>query len=300
MGKCIFAINFFIVDELKYTRPDKGEWVYKTITYRSNIVPACGDEIAKVYFLQDLSKEKFEPMHIVLFSCLIDELRKNGYRVGLNIENEELHDFVWEDIKVEEYWGEHAVCHVPSPVPSRFNIWRIIDKQKDAYAIVVCEYFKKLNRGKDFSGFQTTLNELYYNVFDHAEADGNAFSYIWYDEYKCEISVAICDFGKGIARTLREAHVEYQTDNDALLASIKNGVTARSRSHNAGMGLYNVVEMLQGNDYLRIISNKSLLVCVGKQKKVFNLQKEFCGTLVYLRISMDSFEDEEIVESFEF
>lgn len=288
------------MDELKYGSPNKWEWVYKTISYRNGIIPACGDEIAKVYFLEDLSKEKFEPMHIVLFSCLIDELRKNGYRVVLNIKNKELHDFVWDDIKVKEYWGEHTTHYVPSPAPSRFNIWRIIDKQKDAYAIGVCEYFKQLNRGKDFSGFQTTLNELYYNVFDHAEADGNAFSYIWYNEYKREISVAICDFGKGIARTLREAHAEYQTDCDALLASIKNGVTARSKSHNAGMGLYNIAEILQGNDYLRIISNKSLLVCVGNQKKVFTLQEDFYGTLVYLRISINSFEDEEIIDSFEF
>ena len=147
---------------------------------------------------------------------------------------------------------------------------------------------------------QTKINELYYKIFDHAEANGNAFSYISADVNARTISVAVCDFGKGIARTLREAHPEYETDWDALENAIKKGITSRSKSHNAGLGLYNIVSMLKEEDSLRIISNNSFGVYIGKSKKFYKLGRNFDGTLIYMKMSIDSLEEEEIVESFYF
>lgn len=287
------------MNELIFRSCNKSEWIKNSIEYRESITPAIKEgEVVNIHLLKDVVKEKFEPMHIVLFSCLIDVVKTNKYKVRLIIDNEELRKFVWEDIKVKEYWSGKNIAHIPSPVPSRFNLWRILEDYKDSYAINVCQYLKRLDNGKDFSGFQTTINELYYNIFDHAEANGNAFSYISADIDERSISVAVCDFGKGIARTLREAHPEYDTDEKALMNAIKRGVTSRSKSHNAGLGLYNIVSMLQNDDSLRIISNNSLAVYVGNSKRFYKLERDFKGTLIYLRMSIDSWAEEEIVESF--
>lgn len=284
---------------LSYNSCDKSEWILKTIEYRKTIIPIeSSNNVINIHLGKHVYKDKFEPMHIVLFSCLIEELKINNYKIRLIIENKELERFVIEDINVNKYWNGRRIAHVSSPVPSRFNLWRILEEYKDSYAINVCEYFKRINICKDFSGFQTALNELYYNVFDHAEAQGNAFSYISF-ENNC-ISIAVCDFGKGIARTIRQAHPEYTNDELALENAIKKGITARSKSHNAGLGLHNIVTMLEDQDYLRIISNKSLGVYIGDSKRFFKLGDEFNGTLVYLKMSLDSFPEEEIVDSYSF
>lgn len=299
MLQFIFVVKKRVKNILIYRSCDRGEWILNTISYRRRIIPAGGyNNIVYIIFGQNITKDKFEPMHIVLLSCLIEELKTNGYRIILSIKNNDFKKFVIEDIKVKKYWGGKNIVHIPSPAPSRFNLWRIMEEYKDAYAINVCEYFKRINVSKDLSGFQTTLNELYYNVFDHAEAKGNAFSYISFE--KNSISIAVGDFGKGIARTIREAHPEYKSDDIALENAIKRGVTSRSKSHNAGLGLYNIVSMLGKQDYLRIISNKSLGVFIGNTKRFFNLEGQFDGTLIYLKMSIESFPEEEIIDSFSF
>ncbi len=284
-----------------YNSCSRRYWIFNTIRYRNSIVPSSSpNEVVNICFGGDVIKERFSPMHIVLLSCLIDELKTNNYKVRLFIENNSFKDFLWNDIKVSRYWRGNKIAYIPSPTPSKFNLWRILEEYQDSYAINVCEYFKTLNRGKDFSGFQVALNELYYNVFDHADANGNAFSYINFDESDNSISVAVCDFGKGIASKIRSVYPEYLTDDYALEKAMDRGITSKSKEHNAGLGLYNIATMLQDEDYLRILSNKSFAVCIGDLKKFYNLEVEFGGTLIYLKISLDSFPEEEIMDSYGF
>ena len=193
------AQNFSEVNDVfSYDSCNRGEWIFNTIRYRNSIIPSYpSDKVINIYLSDNVVKEKFEPMHIVLLSCLIDELKTNNYKVRLIIEDETIKDFLWNDIKVSKYW----------------------------------------------------------NVFDHADANGYSFSYISFDDNF--ISVAVCDFGKGIVQTIREAHPEYYTDSIALENAMKNGVTSRSKSHNAGYGLYDIATMLGDDDYLRIVRNKS-------------------------------------------
>lgn len=288
-----------MVDFFSYDSCNKSDWIFNTIQYRDSIIPSYSQgKVINICLGSDIVKERFEPIHVVLLSCLIDELKTNNYKVRLVIEDETIKDFLWNDIKVSKYWNGKRIAQIPSPTPSKFNLWRILEEYKDAYAINVCDYFNTINKRKDFSGFQTALNELYYNVFDHADAKGNSFSYISFDDNF--ISVAVCDFGKGIAQTIREAHPEYHSDVIALENAMKNGITSRSKSYNAGYGLYDIATMLDDEDYLRILSNKSLAVCIGNSKKFYNLETEFRGTLIYLKISMSSFPEKEIVDSYDF
>lgn len=283
----------------KYDSCNRSEWIYNTIRYRNSIVLSKSpNEVINICFGRNVEKKRFAPMHIVLLSCLIDELKNNNYKVRLVIEDESTKDFLWNDVKVKQYWNGKKIAQVQSPTPSKFNLWRILEEYKDQYAINICQYFKTIDNSIDFSGLQIALNELYYNIFDHADAKGNAFSYISFEGDS--IIVAVCDFGKGISHTIRNAHPEFSNDVIALENAMKNGITSRSKSYNAGHGLYNIATMLGNDDYLRILSNKSFLACIGNSKKIFSLEPEFEGTLIYLKISMSSFPQKEIVNSFDF
>ena len=78
-----------------------------------------------------------------------------------------------------------------------FNLWRIVENQKDAYAIEVEQYFKKnFFRGKDLSIISLSIVEAFYNVFDHADANGNAFSFIKYEGQDEVLRVAFVISGK--------------------------------------------------------------------------------------------------------
>lgn len=86
-----------------------------------------------------------------------------------------------------------------------FNLWRIVESQKDLYAKNVELYFQNnFFRGKDLSAVSLSMVEAFYNVFDHAMAGGNAFSFIKYEKDKGKLLVAICDFGIGIAKSVRD------------------------------------------------------------------------------------------------
>lgn len=64
------------------------------------------------------------------------------------------------------------------------------------------------------------LSELYFNIFDHAEANGVSFSYIHCDDEDV-IHIAICDFGKGIASTMRRAFPDIKDDAEALAKALE-------------------------------------------------------------------------------
>lgn len=151
---------------------------------------------------------------------------------------------------------------------------------------------------------KSCLTELYFNIFDHANANGIAFSYIYYDEIYEVIHIAICDFGKGISKTMREAFPDIVNDEKALLQAIKRGITARSNEHNAGFGLDNVISTLSDESTLRIASNKAILICqkndAGIETKTFKLAFKLKGTLIYFDLPISSFEKSEINEEYTF
>lgn len=264
---------------------------------RKALKPSYLDETFLIIFDDSLTVDNIHPFHIVLLSCFIEELINFGFSVELLFSNNELEEFLFAESSLALYWSSPRPAHCPSPSISRLNIWRIIENQKEIYSNSVYEYFKrKYFIDYDLSALHNTLNELYFNVFDHANANGNAFSYIQYNENSRNISIAICDFGCGIATSLRRTHDDFSNDHDALLNSIKKGVSARTKPHNKGFGLDSVVNSLGDKDNLKVVSNSALLVCTecGRTVRSYPLEFGFEGTLIYFEISIDSFELEEI------
>ncbi len=76
--------------------------------------------------------------------------------------------------------------------------------------------------------------------------------------------------------------------------------TTHSRSHNAGFGLGNIRLACTKRDALRIISNNGFLFADREKIESEATDFNFKGTLIYYELSLDHFEDEEIIANFEF
>lgn len=288
---------------IEFASPIGIEWVKIVTEWREKISISKGIKFFELVFDQGVKFDNFDPIHIVLLSCFIDEIQTKGYVVRLDFKDEVLHDYLFNEVKLKTYWGKNKINHVDSPVISDLNIWRITEKGKEYYSISVHDYFKRSYfAGFDLSSLKNALNELYFNIFDHAEAHGNAFSFIRYDKVEGKIRVAICDFGKGIGRTLRNKYPNFENDCIALENSIKIGISARTQKYNKGFGLDNVTSSLKKGDILRIVSNEALLELSDNNLNIksFNIPFDFKGTLIYFDIAIDSFEKEEILNDFSF
>ena len=261
-------------------------------------------ECVQIILDKSIHKDNFEPYHIVLLSCWIEFIKKKGYNNYLTTQNKELDTFIREDIDIRKYWTTINTDHIDSPDPSRLNLWRIVKGRDEEYRISVDKYFSNKFPDKDFFMLNNCLCELYFNIFDHSESDGIAFSYIHYDDSKETIRIAICDFGKGIANTIRNAYPNIQNDEDALVKSLEKGISAKTQKHNAGFGLDNVLSCLGEGSQLKIISNGAFLISLKKEDqietKTYKLSFYFKGTLIYFDLNISGFENTEINKEFTF
>jgi len=288
---------------IEFSSPVKIEWVRIVTEWREKITVSKNIEVIELVFDQEVQLNNFDPLHIVLLSCFIDDIQTKGYIVRLSFNDNDLHNYLFNEINLKTYWGKNKIDHIDSPVISDFNIWRITENGKEYYSISVHDYFKRSYfSGFDLSSLKNALNELYFNVFDHAEAHGNAFSFIRYDKEAGKIRVAICDFGKGIGRTLREKYTNFENDCIALENSIKVGISARTQKYNKGFGLDNVTSAIKKGDVFRIVSNEALLQIEDDSLniKTLKIPFDFRGTLIYFDVAIESFEKEEILENFSF
>ncbi len=251
-------------------------------------------------FVPSFTCERLEPLHLVTFACLIHYLDKKGHLASLDSSNNRhIHDYIFNDLNMAAYWkgGQNHVDATSSE--QIFNLWRIIEEEKDLYAKNVEEYFKRnYFKNKDLSAISVSLVEAFYNVFDHADANGNAYSMIFYDKEKQMLSYAVADFGIGIPTSVRKFKPEIRSDEDAILWAIEDNSTVHSTKRNRGFGMSNI---LTAATTARIFSNKGLIVRKNDSYRMYHIDNfSFPGTLIYLTIDMNSFEEEEIVESITF
>lgn len=152
-----------------------------------NIPQSTND--AKVYVrLNNISNiEEIEPFHLVLLACLRQSLKDKGYNnCYLTTDNSNLLDYLAKDLNLGQYWlGKNPENHTESPDETIFNLWRVSDSEKEDYSNKIRYYLKsKFFQNKDLSSVQLSLLEIFYNIFDHADADysgdiGPLFWSIW-------------------------------------------------------------------------------------------------------------------------
>ena len=92
-----------------------------------------------------------------------------------------------------------------------------------------------------FSAVEWSLNEITDNVINHSNSlIGGIFQLSILSRNRIQFTIS--DSGVGVPTTLREAYPSIQTDMDALMESVKSGVT-RNKTDFQGNGLYGTLEV---------------------------------------------------------
>lgn len=273
---------------------NKKEWLQAITSARGTYNRS--DKTVHIIFDKHIQPNDLQPIHLVTLACLIQFFADKGCQIFLSNNNEAVMDMLISRLRFHEYW-QGGKNHVDSLDNNIFNLWRVTEPEKDLYAKNVEHYFKsRFFHDRDLSIISLNMVEAYYNVFDHADAEGNAFSLIKYDQEEDRLHVAICDFGIGIAQSVKNFNKEINNDKEALQKSIEIDFTVGSKSHNKGKGLDNI---LSSSDVVRIISNNAILIKLGDRIKILDLDFDFNGTLIYFEIRLDETEKEEILDEFE-
>lgn len=283
-----------------FSNTERVYWL-KTITDIHN--KFAGDigylSIQNVLFVFDeqIFPKDTKPFHLVTLACLIHYLKDLGLDVFLSMNNNDVFHFIYDDLGFSEYWSR-GKNYVEAPSHnSIFNLWRITEDGKDLYAKRVEEYLRRTYfANKDLSAVSVGLVEAYYNVFDHAQAKGNAFSLIQYEEETSILHVAISDFGIGIAQSVSEYDKEITNDKDAILKALEDNFTVKSTERNKGMGLSNIIAPAKE---ARIFSHNGLVYKHNSIIEGFDCEMSFPGTLIYYEIDLSQMEDEEIMNEFD-
>ncbi len=251
---------------------------------------------AVIHIGMHIKPSHLEPIHLVTLACLIQYLKDNGVTPFMGTDNQKVCEYIMEDLGFQKYWSG-GLNHVePSKSDNIFNLWRITDSEKDLYAKHVEKYLRSnYFEGKDLGAVSLCLAEAFYNVFDHAQAKGNAFSLLAYDVETSVLRGAICDFGVGLATTIRKGHPEVSYDDEAIRLSIEDNVTIGSTARNRGLGMGNIVN---NTDSIRILSGSGLYVKNYDNIKTVQTTFSFPGTLIYFDIDLSSLEDETLLDNF--
>ena len=238
------------------------------------------------------------PFHLVTLANLIQYLFDIGNRVFISYDkNKNVFDYIYNQLYFSEYWS-NGKDHVDVKGGTNiFNLWRIVDSEKDLYVPRVENYFKRnYFRNRDLSVISQIMTEAYYNVFDHAHARNNAFSLVMYREDTSMLHAAISDFGIGIANSVRKIEPAIGTDKDALAKAIEDNFTVRSTERNRGFGLSNI---LNGSTSARIFSGSALVVKQNENTTIVSTNFSFPGTLIYFEVDLSKTEEEEVINDFE-
>lgn len=301
-SKEIVSLLLFIIGmEVKlinFKSSDKMEWL-ATISSICYVYGKISEqfEIA-LNFDNSITPHNLEPMHLVTLACAIHYLDSRGHRVVMGEADDGLVRYLFEDLDFSAYWvrgRNHVEAHSSKNI---FNLWRIIESEKDLYAKNVEEYFKRnYFQNKDLSAVSISLVEAFYNVFDHAHAAGNAFSLLKYDEKSKVLAFAISDFGIGIPSSVRLFDYQYlsRSDEDAIKWALEDHASVHSSVRNKGFGMSNILSSAME---AHVISGNGVVVKTDNDIHTQKINFSFPGTLIFQEIDLTTFEDEVILDSF--
>lgn len=243
-----------------------------------------------------ITRDKLRPEHITSLACLIESCARKGCLVQMET-SKEIKDYLENEIKISRYWNLHE-SYVKPGNEDILNLWKIDPNGMEMHAKRISEYFRTTRfQAKDLTPLEGSLTEAYYNVIDHSLCEGIAFSMVEYDRSINKVFISVCDFGRGIAESVRTVLPEITDDVQAIMKAMEPRFTIRSTKHNAGLGLGNLRDYCTDPDSLWIISNDAALVTSGDNERYVRLKKHFKGTLIMYSISLEHLEDNYIEDT---
>lgn len=284
------------MNRVYFKSADKGFWIEKIVKTLEDSKRFTNGEMIELVIEADVKPSQIQPVHVVTYANLIQFLYDQGFHISQG-GDEVISRYLYHDLGLKHYWTRKE-NHVNIDKSGYLNLWRIIESEKDFFSKEVELYFKnKYFKNKDLSAISLSLNEAFYNVYDHADAGKNAFIQIMYDENTTILSVAISDFGKGIVGSVKEHVKESLTDIQALEMAIKDGFTISSTTHNKGKGL-DVI--LSCSDVARIVSGSAFIYKRNGNILSREISFYFPGTLIYYDIDLSRLDEVDILDEFSF
>lgn len=270
------------------------EWLMRVMEIREKRYKQ-GDRV-KLSF-EGLCADELLPEHITSLACLVECLYRGDIDVALD-RTTACGEFLYSDLQLRQYWGNRK-DYFPACNDTILNLWHVRSAQTEEHARRITTYLKNATSlTKDLSAVTNSLHEAYYNIVDHSQADENAFSMISYNKNTQVLNVAVCDFGVGVASTVRNFEHSIDDDKNALIKAVEANFTIKSASHNAGMGLDNIRSVCTEDDAVWLISNSAALRMTSSNMRTTDLDFEFKGCLLSFSISLSHFEDEEMLDDF--
>ncbi|TGP44901.1 DUF4325 domain-containing protein [bacterium M00.F.Ca.ET.228.01.1.1] len=132
-----------------------------------------------------------------------------------------------------------------------------------------------------FAAVEWALNEISDNVLNHSASPvGGLLQLSVFDPARHRVEFTISDAGIGVPSTLRNARPEIESDVDALLESVKSGVT-RDKVDFQGNGLYGTLEICRaGGGKFSLNAGNAALICTQDAVNARNEAVPFWGTTV--------------------
>ncbi|MBA9076077.1 ATP-binding protein [Rufibacter quisquiliarum] len=258
----------------------------------------------------DFSKAKFlQPCHLVSLACLIEEYYKAGVQIEFIEAVGDVHKYLC-NIKFYHYWtpGFNRNRYTRGEINTALCLWQVDEEMIDTYSTEAKRYYEaNYFNDKDLGNLSRPLQEVFNNIYDHAESPVSGYVLTQYYPNRDEIKLSVCDFGMGIPTKLNDTWKtegkERLSDEDTLKAAFEAGVSSKSTPRNKGLGLFYLlsnVKELAGS--LTLWSNNALLEYGNANgESVFRRNNNFFGgTLIDVVLKTDFLPDAEETEESEF
>ncbi len=283
---------------ITFPSTQRGQWLKAIADAKYNVeIRSTDDVVLDVKCIKRI--DELQAVHLVTFACLIEDLTTRCKSIGLKTTAKKISNFFLNDLNLARYFNERK-NFVESKTETIFNLWRVNDAEKEIRPREITKYLEKhFFKNKDLSAVHSSLVEAFYNIFDHADAGGNAWSYMVFDQDREKLYVAICDFGIGIAKKVRDYEPTIENDADAIERAVEERFTTQSKEYNGGRGLDLIRYACTEDDVLRILSHSGLLFMKREKTRKSARNYSFPGTLIYYELSLNHFEDKEIMDTFE-
>lgn len=132
-----------------------------------------------------------------------------------------------------------------------------------------------------FAAVEWALNEISDNVLNHSGSTiGGLLQLSVFDLTRHRVEFTVTDAGNGVPITLRAAKPSIENDVDALLESVKSGVT-RNAVDFQGNGLYGTLEICRvGGGKFSLNAGNAALICAHETVSARRESVPFTGTTV--------------------
>ncbi len=232
----------------------------------------------------------------VVLACLIESFYVKGCSIDFVGGTENFNNHLY-NIKFKKYWekGFNRDKFTLSLNKTTLCLWKISKEMIYSYSKYASDYFEKFVTNKDLTPLASNMDEVFNNIFDHSKSPVTGYIITQFYPKNNKLSFSVCDFGIGIPTSIKNSFNDVNDDWEAILKSLKNGISVKSTPQNRGFGLNNILEFTENSDgELTIISNNG--VVNKKANQNYNLGEtnyNFKGTLIKVEVDLNSFEEKD-------